>query len=412
MTAALVISVCVSYLYFTFTDNPYPGWINFLYHSPAGLSLYIAFILNLIFASLRIVFDRLMHVPASPEDVGRMDVHIEIPASGNGNLPKVAAWMKKHGFNGEIRDNSINARKGNFSFLPGTLMRTGLIMLSTALLFSVYLRKTEETKLHEKEMHSFSGSEITLNSIKSNLPEDFLRVGEEGTFKLDKVSAALIASGNSYTITSGFPVKIKGRYYRISDVGFSQELSLESSGQKIEKRLDMNILPPGKTDIVALPSNNLFLTFTLHPEKTIRKGLLTGKQFSLLKPIYRIVIQSGKEREKPETVTVRPGESITSGGFTVSLGKNSLFIKIISVYDPALFWIYTGFLLTLAGLTLMLSRFFWYERQFYAVLADNSLMIGYREEFFGKWGIQKFHNWKEELLSDAGPAIDKTESSG
>ena len=395
ITAVLLLSLCALYIYFTFTDNPYSGWINFLFHTPAGLFICIAFIANMGFANLRIIYDRLKHVPASPEDIRFMDVSIVIPASGAADLEKIAGWMKKRGFTGEIRDNSIRALKGKFSFLPGTLMRTGLIMLSTALLFSVYLRKTEETKLHEKEMHSFSGSGITLNSIKSNLPGDFLQVGE-GTFKLDKVSAALIASGDTYTITSGFPVKIKGRYYRISDFGFSQELSLESSGQKTEKLLDLNILPPGKTDIIAFPSNNLFLTFTLHPEKTIKKGLITGKQYFLLTPRYRIVIQ--KEKEKPETVIVQQGESIAAGGSAVSLGKSSLFVRMTSVYDPALFWIYSGFLLTLTGLLLMLSRFFWYEKELSSVMDGNMLHIGYREEFFKKWGIQKFSLWLEALL--------------
>lgn len=396
-TAVLLLSLCALYIYFTFTDNPYSGWLNFLFHTPAGLFICIAFIANMGFANLRIIFDRLKHVPPSPEAIRFMDVSIVIPVSGAADLEKMAEWMKEHGFTGEIRDNSIKARKGKFSFLPGTLVRTGLIMLSTALLFSVHLRKTEETKLHEKEMHSFSGSKITLNSIKANLPGDFLQVGE-GTFKLDKVSAALIASGDTYTITSGFPVKIKGRYYRISDVGFSQELSLESSGQKTEKLLDLNILPPGKTDIIAFPSNNLFLTFTLHPEKTIKKGLLTGKQYFLLTPRYRIVIQ--KEKEKPETVIVQQGEGIAAGGSAVSLGKNSLFVKITSVYDPALFWIYSGFLLTLTGLLLMLTRFFWYEKELSAIMDGDMLHIGYREEFFKKWGIQKFSLWLEALLPE------------
>jgi cytochrome c biogenesis protein ResB len=408
ITVVLMLSLVSTYISFTFADNPYSGWINFLFHTPAGLFIYLAFIANLLFASLRIVYDRLKYVPASPADIRAMDVYIEVPASDTADLEKIEGWMRRHGFTGKINDKTINARKGNFSFLPGTLMRAGLIVLMTAFLFSVYLRKTEETILHPKETHSFSGSEVSLDSIKSNLPEDFLQVGEEGTFKLEKVSAVLISSGNPETVTSGFPVKIKGQYYRISDIGFSQELLLESSGEKIEKLLDLNILPPGKTDIVDLPSsNNLFLTFTLHPEKTISKGLLTGKQYFLVKPYYHIVIQSGKEKGKKEAVAVRPGETITSGSYSVSLGKNSVFIKIKSVYDPALLWIYTGLLLGLSGIMLMLSRFFWYERQLTAVLADNTVLIGYREEFFKKWGIQKFLWWNEELSSLQESPVDK-----
>lgn len=408
-TTALLLSVAVLYICFTFTENPYSGWIYFLSHTNSGLLVCIALIANLFFANLRIACDRMRRSPASPADIRAMDSFIEIPATGPDDLEKAADWMKKHGFTGEVRGNSINVRKENLSFLPGALMRTGLIVLITALLFSSHIRKTEEARLHEKETYAFTGSSISLNSIKTNLPDDFLQVGETGTLLLKEVSAVITSSGTSYTITSGFPARINGRYYLISDVGYSQALSLRSSGRKIEKLLDLNILPPGKADIVPLPSGDLFLTFTLQPEKTIRKGLLTGKQYLLMAPQYSIKIQRPEER--PETVTLKPGDSFTQGDLSLALGKNSFFVKVTAVYDPALFWIYSGLLAALAGLMLMLSRFFWYKKQLSAVLADNTLLIGYSEEFFKKWGIQKFQAWENELLSVCKPAKDEPEPS-
>lgn len=404
ITAVILLLLCGTYVSFTFGDDPYAGWSRFLFHAPAGLCLQISLILSLLFSSLRIAYFRLRQFPLSPEDVRAMDVSLELPSSDRYNLQVIAEWMKVHGFTGEIGSDAINSRTGMFSFLPGTLMRIGLIMLLSALLLSAFFRTTTEIYLHEGETVSSSGGTVTLESINSNIPREFFQVGEEGTFSLDGVSAVLRASGEAHRISAGLPVKIMDRYFRLSDLGYSHQIGLEASGQRIEKQLDLNILPPGKTDIVAFPPRDLFLTFTLVPEKTITKGLLTGRQFSLINPAYRIILQEGKEKGNPATITLRPGENGISGGFNVSLGKTSLFIKVQSVYDPALRWIYAGFILFLAGLVSMSSRFFWYEKQLSVVSCDQVLLIGYREEFFRKWGVQKFSLWTEELVGEEDAA--------
>jgi hypothetical protein len=51
----------------------------------------------------------------------------------------------------------------------------------------------------------------------------------------------------------------------------------------------------------------------------------------------------------------------------------------------------------LAGLAALTSRFFWYEREFAAVLSDDALLIGCRDEFFRKWGAARCQRWREEL---------------
>ena len=51
----------------------------------------------------------------------------------------------------------------------------------------------------------------------------------------------------------------------------------------------------------------------------------------------------------------------------------------------------------LLGLCAMLSRFFWYERELVVAVHRGELSIGYREEFFRKWGVEKFERWRGEL---------------
>ncbi len=397
LTTALILSLIATYVSFSFGRNPYPEWTAFMFHAPLGLVLYVVLIVNFAAASVRIVYTRLKRREVSPEIIRKMDSYAEITAPDGNGLQAITAWMKKEGFPGTISASGTHIVKDRYSFLPGTILRAGIILLMTALLFSLHLRKSMEMTFHEGELKTISGADSTLNSIHANLPDDFLQVGEDGSFVLDRVSSVLESSGTAHTITSLFPTRINGRYCRIVHLGYAQQLTAKTSGKTLDKTVDLDILPPGKIDIVPLPSGDTFLTFTLQPERTITKGLLTGKQYNLQKLFYRVIVQEGKKKNKPVELLIRPGERKAAGGLDISLGNHAPFIKIQAVYDPALRWIYFGIMMGLAGLTLMLSRFFWYERRLSAILVGNAVHIGYSEEYYRKWGILKFQRWKEEL---------------
>lgn len=396
ITVSLFISLFASYIYFTFGKEPFEKWMNFVFHTPAGIIIYWAIIINLLLADIRVVYKRLQAGWITPENIQEMDAHVEIPAHDN-SLEHITGWIKEKGFRVNIHGDCIYSIKGRFSFLPGAVLRAGFIILMVSIFFSVHIRKTEDMVLHEGEEGIFLGNRVHLSLIKSNFPEEFFYLGEDSAFKVDGVSAILSSSGKNYDITPRFPVRIGGLYYRITHLGFSHSLLVTASSGDFEKRIDLDMLPPGKTDLVALPQNDVFLTFTLYPEKMIKKGILTGKLYNLKKPLYSIVVQKGKEKEKSDGITIDPGGNIILGGITVSLGSNSLYSRIGSVRDPALPWIYIGILFTLTGVMLMLSRFFWYKEEFSAVLKDEVVFIGYIKEFYKSWGIRKFQRWKDEL---------------
>lgn len=403
-TTAILLVLAGLFISCTFGEEAYAAWSRLLYHTPAGVGLQFALILNLLLASLRIAADRLGRRPPSADDIRAMDVSAELPLSAGYNLDELAVWLKGRGFTGTPGADTLQASRGRLSFLPGTLLRCGLIVLMGALLLSAYARTTLELTLHEGETVSFAGTAVTLGSITSHIPDTFFQAGEAGTFNLENVSAVLQAAGTSHRISAGLPVRIRDRYYRISDLGYAHRVGLETAGEKTEKQLDLKVLPPGKTDTAAFPPHDLFLTFTLQPEKTITKGLLAGKQFSLARPLYLINLQEGREKNKKGTVTLKPEEKGSAGNVQITLGKTSLYIRVQSVSDPALLWIYAGFLLVLTGLAALLSRFLWYEQQFAAVICGQTILIGYREEFFKKWGIQKFSLWLEKMLGEEAAA--------
>lgn len=395
-SAVFILAACGSYIYFSSSERPYEEWVNFLFYRPAGLIIYIGLIVNLISVSIRIVHTRLWRKGINTEYIKNMDTFITIPVSGDDTSEKVSEWIKKKGFFLSSGGDILIGNKGRLSFLPGLFMRFGLTILMTALIFSVHIRRAENTIFHKGDELPIFDKKVRISGIKSDLPEEFLQVGEENAFRLENISAVLSSSGNTFTVTNGFPINKGGKYYRIAGFGFSQALHFKGHGNEFSGNVDLDILPPGKTDSVSVEPD-YSISFALQPEKTIKKGLLTGKQFDLRNLLYSVTIKNSKLNKVTEGITLKPAVSKTIEGYEILLGDNSHFVKIQSVYDPALFWVYNGMLLLLAAILLMSSRFFWYEKQICAFIKDGEMLVGYSEEYYKKWGIQRFQRWIEEI---------------
>ncbi|MBI5641202.1 MAG: hypothetical protein HZA17_12340 [Nitrospirae bacterium] len=395
LTFFLLLCLSASYIYLSFGERPFDGWLRFLFFSSAAIAFYLGLIFNLIAVSIRVILVRLDRQKASLEELRDMDTSVELPCSGDNHSEVIGAWMRHKGFSPVTDGRTITGTKGRFSFLPGTVMRAGLVLLLISLLISMHMRKTDEGVLHEGQQREFFSRQVLLKGIRANLPAEFLSVGEKGGFMLKVISAELISSGRPHTITGGFPSYIDGLYLRIVNIGFFQPFSLKTEQGDLQKDLYLDIFPPGKPDAVTLAPETV-LSFSLQPEKTYKKGLLTGKLYNLSNPLYHISLQQGRDRKKTE-FKMRPAETLTIGNSTVSSGKKALFVKIQAVYDPALLFIYGALIMLAAGMVMMLSRFFWYEKRISAVIADDRVYIGYREEYFRKWGILRFHKWIKDL---------------
>src|SRR3990172_8279008 len=236
LTVLLLLCLGATYLYFSFGEKPFDAWINFVFFSAPGALLYAALIANILSASVRVVFRRLRHVPA-PAGIMQMDVHEKVPLSGDDPSGAISGWMNKRGFRTTTAGNIISGTRGRFSFLPGTIFRSGLIIMMVALFFSSHLRRTAVAFLHDGDEKVFFGNRISVTDIRSNIPAEFLAVGEKSTFRLDNISSGLKASGKTYRISGGFPSRIDGLYYRIVDTGFTQPVSLKTPAGEFQKNL-------------------------------------------------------------------------------------------------------------------------------------------------------------------------------
>jgi hypothetical protein len=401
LTVAILLGLVSSYIYYTFGEQPFVEWFDFVYKTPAGLLLYGLLAINILCASIRAAFVKLGSENITPDTIKGMDTWLEIPLAGSDTLGFVAGTVEKAGYKMEITGASASSRKGRYSFLPGTVLRAGIVVLMVASLFSVNLRKTDIAVLYEGGERELLGKLFSLGEIAPNLPEDFLQVGEISSFKLEDVSASVSMSGKTYTVTPGVPVKAGDVYLRITHLGYMQPISGRTPTTVFDWDVFLEVLPPGKTDSETLLSNIHSLAFTITPAETVEKGIVTGKLYNLKAPLYSLAIIDTVTGEHSERVTAGPSGSAKVGDVDITLGDNSVYIQLQAVQDPGLSWLYSGMYLLVAGAALMLSRFFWYEKRLYAFRTYEAVLVGYSEEFYKKWGILKFQHLREELLAQS-----------
>lgn len=397
-TAGILLCLVASYVACLFGDSPYSDWTTFIFRKPLGILLYCSLSANILSAAFRIIIAGIRKPQLTVKAVQAMDIYSSLPAE---KLKDLAGLMNREGFSVTETESSVHAVKHRYSFLPGTIARAGIVLLLVSVLASAQARKSSETILHEGESMQAFGRQVLLKTVSSDIPGEFLQLGEDGSFRLNAVKAELQSSALSRTITTGFPVRIDGLYYRITHFGFMQPAAIHGMGLDRTINLDLDILPPGRTDLISL-TQELFLAIALQPERTISKGLIKGKEFNLQTPFFHLVFQKGMKKEKIDELNIREGESAASSNVSIFLGRHSHYLKIQAVSDPALPFIYAGSLLTLLGIFSMFSRFFWYNKKLAAVFEGNTLHVGYQEEFFGKWASQKFHNWIEEYTQRGG----------
>lgn len=400
LTALLLLSLVAAYLSFSFGRNPFPAWSAFVFHSAGGIAIVLGLIVNLGAATVRIVIVRLRRPVLSPEEIRAMDIHGVHPLQNDRIVRTAAERFGVAAGTNEIAERGVRRVSGTWSFLPGTIFRLGLMVTLIGLLMTAHGRRTYDTALREGERKDLFGSSIRLAGVIAQLPTDHLQVGEDGTFLLSGVSARIDARGRTVEVTPGFPTRINGLWYRVSHLGYSQEMTVNLRGVRHSVTADLDLLPPGRSSIVPLTPGTASLIVSLDPERTIEKGLLKGRQYNLAAPAYRVAVQEGRSRKDDSGRRMKPGDRAAVGPAEVALGDQGLVVRFQIVSDAGLPFLYAGVVMALAGLASLLSRFFWYEREFAMLAKDGMLFVGSRDEFFKKWGIHRFERWKDELAEE------------
>lgn len=375
-----------------FGEGAFDRWLHFTFHTIAGHALYFLLILNIAANGIRETAKKFSPVSSIADDVRGMDICSELSVSDKTSAQVLIGWIRGKGLDPKPGpgDKSITAVSGRLSFLPGVILRLGLAVFFVSLAFSQSLRQEAVISGHEGDSVEALGKGFTIGRIEADLPADFLQVGDKTIFMLKGIKARINSRDDGFAVGSGYPTRRAGLYWRVSHLGYYQPAIINGH----ESGLMLDVLAPGKSHAIKIDETGREIVFSLSPDKTISKGLLTGKLYNLKQPSYALSI---KGNEKPKQLIIRPGEDGGIGGMRVRLGQPGLYVRVIVVKDPALMGVIAGLSITAIGIIAMLARFAWYERRIAVLYEGDKVVIGYSEEFYKKWGILKFRSWMEGL---------------
>ncbi len=366
-------------------EEPFALWEHFLTQTASGLLLYTILCLNLLVSSALIIRKRLAVHNSSPEAISKMDALLEISGEIRGHgLDDIEKLMLKNGYSPvrQMGNKNLYARKGRLSFIPGVLLRAGLMVVLVSLPVSQTLREQAYVTMTEGDTISVLGSVVTLNGLDVPLPEEFIQTGQAGDeslLRLAGLQAALSVGGNEITLHDGVPSTKGGIALRVSHLGYTLPISTKEG--KTLAYLDA--LPPGRESKPAFG-----MTALIEPERLVKKGLLSGSLYNLKDPRFRIITEHGE-------YLLKSGE--TSEDKRLGLGALGLYVQVEARMDPALSFLKAGLVMFMLGLVLMPLRVFWYEMRVEALQIGDRIIIGSSDEFFKAWGIERFRQWTDKL---------------
>ncbi len=390
-TAVILLSLIV--LYIATENSSQPACSEFyrgLFFSPSGILLYCLLILNLFFVSVRIAVNSLSQ---KPPDRKSMDALVVLESERWSN---VRATLREFSLPAEIPENMFYKKLRRWSFLPGTMLRVSIIIVLISLLISVHTEKRTSFVTHRGDnIKQLSGLQVL--DIKAPLQEDFLQIGEDGGFSLAEAEVVLQDGNSTYHISSLMPERVGKYYMRITHLGYYRKITISDQKGSIMIDRELDLLPPGKTAIIPVSERNYFLTITLSPERTIRKGILTGSQFNLRKPSFMVVLQQGRGKKQIAKAVVKDAQKIRLADVTIGIRDRGLFARILCVKNPVYEFLKGGLISLVFSLLFMLLRFFWFKKELLIERQGDNVAVYYKEEFYRKWAVTRFQRDFEGL---------------
>ncbi len=381
------------YLYLRGSGVESREFFDLLFHEKPLILLYLLILINLLASSVLRIKKALGNEAPEPS---RMDTLVVV---------KPEKW---HEIRGVFRDyalpESISGplyiKKGSWSFIPSVVLKIGIVVFLLSLLISENYRIDSTIKVHTGDTLKAERLGLEVQDIRAELKREFLKIGQKGDFRVDNVMVRLKGgAGEVYEISSRGPERIKDKFFRVIHLGVKQEITINDPEGQIKGFFDLDILPPGRTALVKIPKRDYFITLSLYPERTIKKGILTGEVYNLERFLYRVVIQRGKTKNEKATVLIKEGQSERLKDISIKLGDRGYFAVIKMVSDPGIWGLKAGFIIILAGLILLPFRLIWYTKELYLLPEGEGIRIGYKEEFFKKWAINRFHENIQKVLN-------------
>ena len=157
-------------------------------------------------------------------------------------------------------------------------------------------------------------------------------------------------SGRQHLIGAFPPRKIGSTYYHVLMFGIGPGVELRKRNEVVVKgQVALRLTPFGAVDAFDLPPFPYKFYLAIVPNRLIKKGKETARDYDLEHPRYRVEIVKGDQViAKAETGTKVPFD----GDMELSFYEPDDWVIIEAVRDPFVIWFISGFCLFVVGLIL------------------------------------------------------------
>ncbi len=253
-----------------------------------------------------------------------------------------------------VRRGIANSRKSVLSFLLWVPLALGVVLLPLAFFVSTNFKQTERIIAGEGDtVTSIDGAGLyTVKAIHPHLKDSVLDMDEGKAFFSHEPQIVLSDGNADFNVGVYPPRKLGSSYFHIMEFGLAPGIRIVENGTTlIEGYMPQRILPPGSSDLFTVNGLPYRFEMKLSPEKTIEKGNVAARVYSLRAPAYNVRILAG---EQPVWEGISASQ-VRFGRYTLSFFEPGYWVRIEIVQDYAAPFLLTAISFIIAGVPARLA---------------------------------------------------------
>jgi hypothetical protein len=253
---------------------------------------------------------------------------------------------------------SCDALRGAWPHRPAVFLRLplylGLIIFLAAFFLSLNFRKTEWLPpMGRGDVISvpWEAQSYQIKTVVPALEKKVLRTDNDTRiFDFEPGITMVKSDGEQFAIGAFPPRKIGYTYYHILMFGIGPGIELRKRNEIVNKGfMALRLVPFGVADHFEIQPFPYKFYLTIVPNRLIKKGAETARDYDLEHPRYRVEIAKGDE-------VIAKAETETSvqfdGEMELSFFEPDDWVVIEAVRDPFVIWFVIGFAMLFAGVFL------------------------------------------------------------
>lgn len=215
----------------------------------------------------------------------------------------------------------------------------GLVLVLFSFFLSLNFRKVEwlpPTGVGDIIKVPWDSRSYQIVSVVPAIKKKALRTDDSAIFDYEPGAALSDPEGRTYTIGAFPPRKVGQSYMHVLTFGIGPDIEVRKQGKTIWKRpVALRLIPFGVVDVLEIPVLPHRFFISIVPNKIIKKGRETAKDYDLDRPRYYVEITKGDSILARQEIEK---DILFDDGLSLHLESPSDWVLIEAAYDPFLIW--------------------------------------------------------------------------